>query len=389
MKKTIAIIGCTGSIGTQAIDVLLHHPDYFDLQLITCHHQVEKLQKIHADFPGVHLGLHDSTLFSSLPQDILAGEDEISDWIIAHKIQLVLIASSSLETATILFKILPSVEKVALSSKEVIILSGSLGLITPLWREKIIPVDSEHVAIHQLLRHSNREQIREVILTASGGPFYSKTPHPDFDQITPAMALQHPTWHMGKKVTIDSATLANKGIELLEAYYLFSLRPEQLNVVIHPQSIIHAMVQYLDGSLVAQMAYPDMRLPIAYALFYPQIPELPYIKRIETDAFPSLNFLSYPATDIPLVRLALDCLGENSLKPLWYIILDEIAVQAFLNQTIRFADIQDFLCFGIQEMDCLYTYQELHSSQTDLSVLISLLQQTSQRLLNQFMKQVV
>lgn len=389
MKKTIAIIGCTGSIGIQAIDVILHHPDYFDLQLITCHQQVDKLQKISSNFSGVQLGLHNSSLFSSPPRDILTGDDEIAEWIISHKTQLVLIASSSLETATILFKILPYVEKVALSSKEVIILSGSLGFITPLWREKIIPVDSEHVAIHQLLRHSNREQIREVILTASGGPFYSKTPHPDLDQITPAMALQHPTWQMGKKVTIDSATLANKGIELLEAYYLFSLQPEQLNVVIHPQSIIHAMVQYQDGSLVAQMAYPDMRLPIAYALFYPQSPDLPYIKRIEANAFPGLSFLSYPATDIPLVRLALDCLRENSLKPLWYIILDEIAVQAFLLQTIRFADIQDFLDFGIQEMDRLFSYQELHTAQTNLSALISLLQQTSQRLLNQYMKQVV
>lgn len=388
MKKTIAIIGCTGSIGTQSINVVNHHHEHFDLQLISCHTQINKLKELASGFPNVKISLHDPSHRSLFNQDILAGDDEIADWIISHKTQLVLMASSSLNTASILFKILPFVERIALSSKEVIILSGSLDLITPQWREKIIPVDSEHVAIHQLLQHSNREQIREVILTASGGPFYSQTPCPDLHHITPVMALSHPTWQMGKKVTIDSASLANKGIELLEAYYLFELQPQELNVVIHPQSMIHAMVQFKDGSLIAQMAYPDMRLPIAYSLFFPDIPDLPYIKKIEAEVMPNCTFLQQKASNIPLIRLALDSMAENSLKPLWYIILDEIAVHAFLNQTIRFMDIQDFLFYGMEEMDRLYPSQGLHQYQTELTAFIGELQHSSQSVLNQFKKQV-
>lgn len=390
MKKSVAVIGCTGSIGTQTLDVISHHQDTFNLQLITCYHHLAKAKESAKSFPDVKIGLHDPTQVSLFSQDeLLIGDQAIIQWIISQKIQIVVIASSSIETISLVLDILPFVEKIALSSKEVIILAGSLQLITPQWNEKVLPVDSEHVAIHQLLRFTERESVRKVILTASGGPFYSQSPLPDFSTITPAKALKHPTWQMGKKVTIDSATLANKGIELLEAHFLFGIEPEKLHVVIHPQSMIHAFLELKDGSVLSQMAYPDMRLPIAYALFYPKVHELSYIKAMDTKQFPDCTFIQTQAIDIPIIRLALDCLTDTLLSPLFYVLADETAVEAFLNQKIRFEEIFGFLQFGITELKKNYAVQKPEQYQHEMTAFIHDIKQNTQRLLIQFKKQVV
>ncbi len=388
MKKSVAIIGCTGSIGTQTIDVISHHRDVFDLKLITCHHNLEKAKESTTAFPDVLIGLHDQLQASLFNQDILIGDQAIIDWIISKKIQVVVIASSSIGTISLVLSILPYVERVALSSKEVIILAGSLQFITSEWKEKVLPVDSEHVAIHQLLRYADRENIHQVILTASGGPFYSQTPTPDLLKISPSQALKHPTWQMGKKVTIDSATMANKGIELLEAHYLFGFSTETLNVVIHPQSMIHAMLQLKGGSVITQMAYPDMRFPIAYALFYPELPSLPYIKPIEMDAFPDCSFIQTQATSIPIISLALECLQGSSLKPLFYMMADELAVETFLNHKIRFIEIADFLRFCVIELEKIYSIQNFQVHQAEVPNFISDVMQNTRRMLIQFKKQV-
>ena len=388
MMKSVAIIGCTGSIGTQTIDVISRHKDVFDLQLITCYKNLTKAKEMASAFDHVQIGTHDHFQTSLFSQDILIGDQPIIDWIISKKIRFVVVASSSIGTISLVLSILPYVERVALSSKEVIILAGSLQLFQPEWKEKIVPVDSEHVAIHQLLQHTKREQIHRVILTASGGPFYSQPTVPDLTNITPAAALKHPTWQMGKKVTIDSATLANKGIELLEAHYLFGFTPEKLSVVIHPQSMIHAMIQLKDGSIISQMAYPDMRLPIAYALFYPELPTLPYIKPIETDAFPDCSFIQTQATSIPIISLALECLQGSALKPLFYMMADEIAVEAFLTHKIRFTEIAGFLRFCVTELEKKYSTPNIPDYQKEVPNFISDVTQNTQRMLIQFKKQV-
>jgi 1-deoxy-D-xylulose-5-phosphate reductoisomerase len=386
--KSVAVIGCTGSIGSQTLDVLSRHQDVFDVRLITCFRNISKAKENALIFPNVRIATHDNSQESLFNQDMMVGDQAIIDFIITNHIQIVVIASSSIETTSLVHSILPYVDKVAISSKEVIIVTGSLGLVSSEWKEKVLPVDSEHAAIHQLLRYAERETIQQVVLTASGGPFYSQQPVPDLTHITPSLALKHPTWQMGKKVTIDSATLVNKGIELLEAHYLFDLPPEMLQVVIHPQSIIHAMLQFKDGSTLSQMAYPDMRLPIAYALFYPERTDLPYITPIDTQAFPMCSFVHKQASDIPVVALALECLRESGLSPIWYVLADEIAVEAFLNQKIRFVQIADFLRYSIEKLPTLYSVRSLSIDQKGISIFIHDVRQNIQRLLIQFKKQV-
>jgi 1-deoxy-D-xylulose-5-phosphate reductoisomerase len=386
--KSVAVIGCTGSIGSQTIDVISRHKDIFDLQLITCNKNLAKAKEMASQLDHVQVGTHDNSQTSLFGQDLLIGDQAIIDWIISKKIRIVVVASSSIGTISFVLSILPYVERLALSSKEVIILAGSLQLIHPEWKEKIVPVDSEHVAIHQLLQYTNQEHIHRVILTASGGPFYSQTPVPDLTNMTPAAALKHPTWQMGEKVTIDSATLANKGIELLEAHYLFGFSPEKLNVVIHPQSMIHAMIQLKNGSVISQMAYPDMRLPIAYALFYPELPSLSYIRPIETDAFPDCSFIQTQATDIPIISLALECLHGSTLKPLFYLMADELAVEAFLNHKIRFTEVAGFLHFCVIELAKIYSIQNFQVHPAEVPNFIRDVMQNTRRMLIQFKKQV-
>lgn len=227
---------------------------------------------------------------------------------------------------------------IALANKETLVVAGAL--VTALAKEKginIYPVDSEHSAIFQCLAGEFNNKIEKIYLTASGGPFRGKDKQ-FLSTVTKAQALKHPNWNMGAKITIDSATMMNKGLEIIEAAWLFGLKPEQIDVIIHPQSIIHSLVQFEDGSIKAQMGLPDMKLPIQYALFYPQRVASTF-KRFDFAAYPSLTFEKPDITNFPAIQLAYDALKKGGNMACILNAANEVAVSAFLNDEIRFSDI--------------------------------------------------
>jgi len=342
MKQKVAILGATGSIGTQTLSVVSDFPEIFSVTFATSNHSFEALEKIAKDFNLQAIGFHDKNFTppNSSTCSICRGNEQIIDWLLTYPPDILVVATAGVEVYDIIRNVYPYIDKIAISSKEAIIMSGITGLLFKMQKStKLLPIDSEHVAIHQLLKKINRSSIKKVVLTASGGPFYRSSNTIDFETITPEKALAHPTWIMGKKVTIDSATLVNKGIELMEAFYLFGLPLETLDVVIHPESIIHGMVETVDGSLMCQMAYPNMELPIAYALFYPDKKYVSTHQAFDYAKLPGLSFRPISARSIPTIQLALEAIQRGSLAILTYLISDEIAVELFLNGKISFNQI--------------------------------------------------
>jgi 1-deoxy-D-xylulose-5-phosphate reductoisomerase len=345
-KKTIAILGATGSIGTQCLDILRQYPNHFHLQLISANQRVDALLRIANEFHVPYVGFHNDSVSipTGIERETVIGRNNIIEFFRKHSIHTVVFGSSGIEDYDILLHIYSYVERICIASKEIIVLAGSTGLLDTIQNTtQLLPVDSEHAAIYQLMERCPRDQIRKVYLTASGGPFYSQSSDLStikWDQITPQMALKHPTWKMGKKVTIDSASMANKGIELFEASALFSLPTSQLEVVIHPQSIVHAMIESIDGVIYSQSAWPDMRLPIAFALFHPHRKAIdigkpePFFSQS-----PPLTFHAVEVGRIPTLASAYRALQENALSPIVYLAADEVAVDAFLQSKISFPQI--------------------------------------------------
>jgi 1-deoxy-D-xylulose-5-phosphate reductoisomerase len=345
-KVSTVILGATGSIGTQTLDVIQQYPSDFELQLITANTSVEQLHILAQKHSISSIGLH--SLSVSLPTSdnvqFVQGRKEIADFIIQHSIHTVVFGSSGIEDYQILKEVYPYVQKICIASKEIIVMAGATGLLKEIQSKcTVLPVDSEHAAVYQLLERCSHKDIKKVYLTASGGPFYSQISNVstiEWDRITPEMALKHPTWNMGQKVTMDSATMANKGIELLEASVLFSLPASQLDVIIHPQSIVHAMVECIDGVCYSQNSWPDMRLPIAFALFYPEKKQIDIGK--PDSFFTNLHQLSlYPVhtMNIPTIASAYQALQEGGLSPIVYLAADDVAVEAFLQHQVPFSHI--------------------------------------------------
>jgi len=346
-KKSIAILGSTGSIGTQALEVIAAHPDAFEVEVLTAQNNAELLLQQALKFkPNVvvigaeqHLATLKEALF---PHGIkvYAGQQALNDVVQMDTIDLVLTALVGYAGLLPTIKAIEARKTIALANKETLVVAGEL--ITRLAQEKgvnIYPVDSEHSAIFQCLVGEFHNPVEKIILTASGGPFRGRKRH-ELQQVTRAQALKHPNWNMGAKITIDSATLMNKGLEVIEARWLFGLMPEQIDVVVHPQSIIHSMVQFRDGSIKAQMGLPDMRLPIQFALAYPQ--------RLPAD-FPRFDFAQYPALtfeppDTETFRnlaLAFEALRRGGNMPCVLNAANEVAVAQFLNDKIGFLEIAD------------------------------------------------
>lgn len=346
-KKSIAILGSTGSIGTQALEVIAAHPDAFEVEVLTAQNNAELLLQQALKFkPNVvvigaeqHLAMLKEALF---PHGIkvYAGQQALNDVVQMDTIDLVLTALVGYAGLLPTIKAIEARKTIALANKETLVVAGEL--ITRLAQEKgvnIYPVDSEHSAIFQCLVGEFHNPVEKIILTASGGPFRGRKRH-ELQQVTRAQALKHPNWNMGAKITIDSATLMNKGLEVIEARWLFGLMPEQIDVVVHPQSIIHSMVQFRDGSIKAQMGLPDMRLPIQFALAYPQ--------RLPAD-FPRFDFAQYPALtfeppDTETFRnlaLAFEALRRGGNMPCVLNAANEVAVAQFLNDKIGFLEIAD------------------------------------------------
>jgi 1-deoxy-D-xylulose-5-phosphate reductoisomerase len=344
-KKRIAIFGSTGSIGTQALDVVRLHSEVFEVEILTAQTNDELLVKQALEFLPNAVVIGDETKYSKVKEalsstdiKVFTGDkalEEVADFD-TYDVMLAGIVGFAGLIPTL--KAVGKGKIVALANKETLVVAGDIVMKTALEnRAPIIPVDSEHSAIFQCLVGEARNPIEKIILTASGGPFLGKKPN-FLVNVKRDHALQHPNWSMGAKISIDSATLMNKGLEMIEAKWLFNLRPDQIEIVIHQQSIIHSMVQFEDGSVKAQMGLPDMKLPIQYALGFPG--------RIKND-FPRLQFKKYPnlsfeEPDYKTFRnlgLAIEALKTGGNMPCVLNAANEIAVWAFLKNRIGFLDI--------------------------------------------------
>jgi len=344
--KSLAVLGSTGSIGVTTLDVVARFADRFRVVALAAGRNVERLAEQVRQFEPALVATGDEAgaeaLRAAVPDyrgEILVGIDGITRVATAAGADLVI---SALVGALGLGPTLAAIEAgkdVALANKEVLVVAGELVQAAAKRRGvNVFPIDSEHNAIYQAMQGHRRSDVRRVILTASGGPFL-RTSLADLHVATPEQALRHPTWKMGAKITIDSSTLMNKGLEVIEAHWLFDLPPEQIDVVIHPQSIVHSMVEYVDGSVIAQLGIPDMAVPISFILAYPE--------RLPLDHLPSLNLveagrLEFLAPDLerfPCLGLAYDALRARGSVPAVLNAANEVLVESFLNRTIGYLDI--------------------------------------------------
>jgi 1-deoxy-D-xylulose-5-phosphate reductoisomerase len=344
-KKGIAILGSTGSIGTQALEVLESYPDHFDLQVITAGKNAELLiaQAIKHQPNTVVITDESQYLFvkeALKDQDIhvYAGAEALCQVVESTEVDVVLTALVGYAGLKPTLRAIEAKKTIALANKETLVVAGEL--VTKMARENgvnIYPVDSEHSAIFQCLVGEFHNPIEKIYLTASGGPFRGWSAE-QLATVTRAQALKHPNWSMGAKITIDSATLMNKGLEVIEAKWLFNLRPEQIDVIVHPQSIVHSLVQFEDGSMKAQMGLPDMKLPIQFALTYPD--------RLPT-SFPRFNFMDYPQLTFEApsrdvfrnLGLAYAAMETGGTAACILNAANEVSVEAYLNDKIHFTDI--------------------------------------------------
>ena len=353
-KRTVAILGVTGSIGRQALDVIEKDRDSFDLVLITCNKDIKSLLEIANKWDIKTVGLHSipQKINKFLDKEVLLGNREISNWICNRKIDTLILCTSGIEVFEILRDCYLSFKRICISSKEIIVMSGLCGLLDTI-KSKIllIPIDSEHVAIHQLIEKTNLSDIKRLIITASGGPIYSKVNiNDDISWVTKDEALKHPTWKMGTKVTIDSATLVNKGIEIMEAKYLFKIPENKIDVIIHPESIIHSLVELNDGFIFAELAIPDMRLPIQYSIYYPYKVVAQINNSLNLHNIEKLTFRNVNPKKIESIKLAYEALNNGNIYPLVYIASDEVAVEEFLNGKITFKDIYKLISETLNEI---------------------------------------
>lgn len=347
MKKQIAILGSTGSIGTQALQVIAEHPDLYEAYALTAHSHVELLAEQARRFmpeavvianPDKYGELKEA--LADLPVKVYAGEDALCQIVESSPIDIVLTAMVGYAGLRPTMNAIRAGKAIALANKETLVVAGDL--ITRLVEEyhvPILPVDSEHSAVFQCLETGNR--LEKVILTASGGPFRTFTAE-QLATVTKEQALHHPNWHMGAKITIDSASMMNKGFEVMEAKWLFGVRPEQIEVVVHPQSIIHSMVQFADGAVKAQLGTPDMRLPIQYAFSYPQ--RLPLsVERVDFERLGTLTFEKPDTRCFRNLALAYDALHEGGNMPCIVNAANEVVVDAFLHDRVSFLGMSDVI----------------------------------------------
>jgi 1-deoxy-D-xylulose-5-phosphate reductoisomerase len=348
-KRRLAILGSTGSIGTQALQVVEAHPEKFEVEVLTANRNADLLIEQAIKFKPNAVVIVDESRYtkvrdalSAYPFKVYAGIKALSQVVEMETIDLVLTATVGYAGLLPTIKAIEAGKSIALANKETLVVAGEL--ITKLALSKgvsIYPVDSEHSAIFQCLLGEFHNPIEKIILTASGGPFRGKN-REELKKVTKAQALKHPNWDMGAKVTIDSASLMNKGLEVIEAKWLFGLKPEQIEVVVHPQSIIHSLVQFEDTSMKAQMGLPDMRVPIQFALSYPE--------RLAAD-FPRFNFMDYPSLtfeqpDMETFRnlqLAFTAMEKGGNMPCILNAANEIAVDEFLKENIGFLGMSDIV----------------------------------------------
>lgn len=346
--KNVVILGSTGSIGSSAIEVLKEFPERFNLIGLSARTQLHKLREQAETFKVPFLVVEDYDSLKWLSEnlsykpEILVGDHGLRELASYEAVDIVLVAISGIKALIPTYYALKSGKRVALANKECIISAGNLLRKTALeGGGELLPVDSEHSALFQLLKCEKRAFVKKLILTASGGPFF-KWKKEDFHKITPEIALKHPTWQMGAKITIDSATLMNKGFEVLEAMELFDFKPSEIEILIHPQSIVHSLIELLDGSLIAHLSQPDMKISIAYALSYPERLSLP-MKSLSLSQIQSITFYEVDRDKFPCLPLAYEVASMGNPYPLILEAADEEVVLAFLNRKISFVQIPYFL----------------------------------------------
>lgn len=348
-KKKIAILGSTGSIGTQTLDIISENPERFHAEVLTARRNWTLLAEQARKFLPSLVVIADENYYphlkenlSDLPIEVKAGEEAIAEAAALPEVDTVVTAMVGYSGLIPTVHAIKAGKRIGLANKETLVVAGEV--ISALLRNsksEIIPVDSEHSAIFQCLMGEKREQASKIILTASGGPFRTFTLD-QLENVTAKDALKHPNWSMGAKVTIDSASMMNKGFEMIEARWLFDFAPEDIEIVVHPQSIVHSMVQFIDGSVKAQLGTPDMRIPISLALGYPDRLPSPR-KPLSLEQYSTLTFEHPDYDKFPLLRLAFEAIREGGNLPCILNAANELAVDAFLNGKMKFVDMPRFV----------------------------------------------
>lgn len=359
MPVRIALLGSTGSIGTQTLDIISRFPGKFEVDLLAAGSNAGLLANQARIFRPKTVIISDRSQFTKLKEElagipvrVLVGDDELEDALAASDASVALAAIVGYSGLKSTLSALRSGKNVALANKETLVVAGDI--ITRLAAEKgcnLLPVDSEHSAIFQCLAGEDRKSVENITLTASGGPFL-KMPLESLPHMKPEDALRHPNWSMGDKVTIDSATMMNKGLEVIEARWLFNLNPEQIKVIIHPQSIIHSFVHFTDGSVKAQLGLPDMRLPILYALSYPErlVSDLP---RLNLTKYPEFTFTEPDLKKFRNLALAYMALEKGGNMPCVLNASNEVAVRAFLERKISLVRMPDIVEAALENIPYL------------------------------------
>ena len=344
-KRQIAILGSTGSIGTQTLQVVEEHPECFEVYAITANRRVDDLIVQARKFMPEAVVIADETKYgqlkealSDLPIKVYAGYEAICQIVESGPIDIVVTAMVGFSGLRPTINAIKAGKAIALANKETMVVAGEfVNALAMEYRTPILPVDSEHSAIFQCLAGEMHNKVEKIILTASGGPFRTFTKE-QLEHVTKEQALKHPNWSMGAKITIDSASMMNKGFEVMEAKWLFGVGAEDIEVVVHPQSVIHSMVQFEDGAIKAQLGTPDMRLPIMYALTYPARLSSSF-DRIDWNTLKELTFEKPNPELFPNLRLAYDALAKGGNIPCVVNAANEVCVAAFLNGRIRFVDM--------------------------------------------------
>ena len=346
-KKQIAILGSTGSIGTQALQVIEEHPDLYEAYALTANNQVELLAEQARKFMPAAVVIANEAkylqlkeMLADLPIQVYAGADALCEIVEAKPIDVVLASMVGYAGLRPTMNAIKAGKAIALANKETLVVAGELiNALAQQYHTPILPVDSEHSAIFQCLEPNNA--LEKVILTASGGPFRTFSME-QLQHVTREQALKHPNWDMGAKITIDSATMMNKGFEVIEAKWLFGVRPDQIEVVVHPQSVIHSMVQYEDGAVKAQLGMPDMRLPIQYAFSYPQRIKASF-DRLDFSKMTELTFEQPDMNRFRCLALAYEALNRGGNMACIVNATNEVVVSAFLKERISFLRMSEVI----------------------------------------------
>ncbi len=364
MKKKVTILGVTGSIGRQTIEVINANKDKFEIVGIASKRNAELLKFFAEKFKVPYVALYDrKDLSFSYNPKLLYGREGLEE-LASLDTDLVVISISGIEAIYPTKVAIENGKKIAIATKEVIVACGEL-IKTWLRKSKsiLIPIDSEHSALFQLMNAFKRKSIDKIFLTASGGPFWNK-PKEYIENATLEDVLKHPTWNMGSKTTIDSANLVNKALEVIEAHFFFNFKYESIKVLIHPQSLVHGMIELRDGSIIAHMAYPDMKIPIQYALFYPERSNFKWNLLNLSDK--KLEFYEVDLERYPALALAYEVGKKGGVYPAIFAIADEIVVGLFLNNLIKFKEIVPLIQYTMEAWNGFSKIEDL--SQLDIII---------------------